>query len=230
VTWNPSTLAGLTWVNEPFYSYRTNQIALSGGGGLADPAVNAAFTYDDTAFGQVPRGLLATLATCAVNGATPGEPSGQYVQLLLSFVDELGRDYSTTAAHPGTNGGQITAFHAFMTGIGALTAVSDSDGIDFTTLLPWDMVALGAPSVYLLRPAALSWPGQDPGNTANRTVWLQPEVKPVAFGFTVNAQSAQIQVGFDVAGWTSGVAADVPKIPSTVTPGEQAAGLLALPR
>lgn len=213
MSWDPSTIAGLTRVNETDFEYRQNLISLSGDGGLGQPAVEGDFTYDDTAWGNVPAGLLKTLASCAVNPDPPPDGawySGKYVQLQLAFVQEMGRDYGESAPSfpgSGSNGGSITAFHVSMRGIGTLRAANNFDGTDFGGALPFVTPAGGGgdvvPRPYLLRPTALSWPGQDASNQAVKTIWLQSEIDVVMLGFSVVSNSVNSGIGFTAIGWTA---------------------------
>lgn len=213
MSWDPSTIAGLTRVNETDFEYRQNLISLSGDGGLGQPAVEGDFTYDDTAWGKVPAGLFKTLASCAVNPDPPPDGtwySGKYVQLQLTLVQEMGRDYGEGAfgfPGAGSNGGAITAFHVSMRGIGTLRAANDIDGADFSDSLPFVTPPGGAavPTPYLLRPTTLTWPGQDASNQAVKTIWLQSEIDVVTFGFSVVSNSVNSVIGFGAIGWTAPV-------------------------
>lgn len=221
--WDPSTIAGLEWVNQTDFEYRTNQIALAGTGGLGESGTEGDFAYDDTAWGKVPDGLFRTLATCAVNPYPPPDGtwySGEYVQLQLGFVNQLGRDYSTLGA-TGTNGGAITALHVSMAGYGALSIANEDDGSDLVASLPYTTAGRFGHLDYLLRPAslpALHWPGQD-DNQAVRTIWRQSEVHgPVAITFGVVSNSVEAEMQFYATGWKAPVGSSTapPTTPTTV--------------
>jgi hypothetical protein len=199
MAWNPSSIAGLTPIdNGQEYDYRETEVALAGTGGLSDGAVSASFAYDDTAFGGVPAGVFKTLATCAVNPFDQDGtiPSGEYVQLQLTILRALGRDYRTPSS--ASNYGQITAFTASMRGVGPVRLANRFDGTDLA--LPWDTSVNVPPAPYLMRPTPLTWTGQD-DNDAIPTIWLQRELDVVSFAFTAHSQSADVLVSFSVVGW-----------------------------
>lgn len=182
MAWNPNAIAGLASINnQQEFDYRSNQIVPAGGGGD--------FSYDDTAWGNVPKGLFNTLATCAVNPDPPPTGtwySGKYVQLLLGFIASM---------H-----GYVTAFNLSMHGLGALRVANWTDGSDFAASLPLAFSGY----VYLLRPTTLSWLGQDSSNDANKTIWLQSEIDVVTFGFSVGSiTQLNSQVAFIAQGWTT---------------------------
>lgn len=205
---NARDLAGLTALSAQSFQYRSNAISLSGLGRASDPPVTASFSYDDTAFGAVPDGILKTLASCAV-AASPY--SGEYVQLTITdAIRALGhRPYLFGSSPVGLNvtaGGQITAFSVGMPGtldLADLPQCNAAGGlVTVASELPITVSSLGGPAMMLLRPTALTWPGQDPANEANRTIWKVGEVAKAAIGFSVSgAQALDSQITLTATGW-----------------------------
>lgn len=201
--WDPSSL-GLTSIGSQSYSYRSNIIALSGSGATADAFVDADFSYDDTAFGRVPVGVLRTLTSCAVYQGS--DPSGRYVQLKLEAIDMLGRDASGLDPVPPHRYGTVESFTAEMAGFGAVDLVvaegNEFSGEIFSDIVPWDVADFNSgPTLYLMRPTALSWSGQWSRNAFNRTIWEISEVGIVTADFSVNSQSADLVMTYTANGY-----------------------------
>lgn len=204
--WDAGSLAGLTALTSQTFNYRYNVIALSGSGASADSFATRSFTYDDQAFGELPDGVLRTLTSCAVSKGDA--PSGQYVQLLLSAVRTLGEDASGLEPVPIHRGGTVDSFTAEMAGIGPVELAVPQESSDagslvtFDSVAPWDVAAHGGgPLLLLLRPTALSWPGQWARNDVNRTIWKVSEVGVVTAHFSVTSQSADVQMQYTANGY-----------------------------
>ena len=196
--WDPYDIDGLTQIGDYAYGYRQNQCMLSGAG---------VFSFDDTAWGNVPEGICKTISTCAVkpyDAEGSSWVSGEYVQIYLGFVNEMGRNYSSTASSPPRSTGTLSSFHASMSGFGSLLAPNEDDGSNFTGITtPAGSGGPFVPFVYLLRPTALAWPGQDVSNDANKTIFLQSEIDLVTLGFTIASISVSEEIFFQAYGWSS---------------------------
>jgi len=73
--------------------------------------------------------------------------------------------------------GYINLAELTLSGVGVVEVRSASDGT-LTPVLPATDFNASSPDYrgLLMRPTSLTWPGQDPDNLANRTLWLPSEV------------------------------------------------------
>lgn len=145
--------------------------------------------------------------------------SCQYVEIRLNIqiTAEAGKVFCNEDV---TDPQDISTFDLSMEGFGAVTYQGDTyvvgDNADFGVAnenIVAPNVTNAGTSQYnvtstLLRPTALTWPGQDPDNLANRNIWLASEVGGISW--STEAYAHQVDVAFGVTVHGRALATDYP--------------------
>jgi hypothetical protein len=223
-----------------WYLRPLGDLFLTDGGPRCSPTPMNASHADGTLvpYGAIPRNgnvTVTNVSTLAADAAAAA--SCEFVSVQAAWTPGL------SSGHPYCQEDVDDPF--------VLTAFDITMGGGAVDLLPTVFSALAPPrasftplviqpqisnSAHLLRPTALTWPGQDPDNQWNRAIWHRSEIGAIAWTMHAYAFSWTVDAQYIVTGFNRETSYPTPcpiiggvLMLSTIAAGPGVAGLLAPP-